>query len=280
MRPCGTRRPSPSRGQRVCLVATAAARPTRTSPGCRPPSGNSTKRPGRRGVACLDLLADGQAERLHKAGTHRLRPRPERSRTNVRRHLHHPFVRRPRQHRCKSQASGPVPVLGLIAGSARPTRTGGHRIALRGLDPDSVPVDFLHPVRGHPAGPRVDPAPSAACASWPWSASARTPRSGWRRPEIHLRSLAAAGAPRRRLDLPRRLPDQRGPARARDLEMIADARLHREGRGQRPCPRARRDLVRPAAAARGPRCPRSPDPRRSTPSESYQRHGPADDRGG
>ena len=110
--------------------------------------------------ACLGLLADGQAERLHQAGTtaynHNLNTAEANYGDICTTHSY--------QDRAdtvqKAKQAGLSPCSGLIAGMGE---TDDELIdvvfALRELDPDSVPVNFLIPFEGTPLGGQWDLTP-------------------------------------------------------------------------------------------------------------------------
>ena len=167
--------------ERVCLVASGRgpndADITRVSTAIKE---FKAKNPDVEVCACLGLLADGQAERLHEAGTtaynHNLNT-AEANYTDI--CSTHTFgdraetVRKPRPAAC--------PALGPDRRDGRDRRRADRRgVRAARPGPRLGPGQLPDPVRGHPARRRVEPHPSAACASWPWSgSSARTPRSGW-----------------------------------------------------------------------------------------------------
>src|SRR5580704_7841531 len=103
--------------------------------------------------ACLGLLADGQAERLREAGTtaynHNLNT-AETHYTDI--CSTHSYQDRADTVR-KAKAAGLSPCSGLIAGMGESDEQLADVVfALRDLDPDSVPVNFLIPFEGTPLG--------------------------------------------------------------------------------------------------------------------------------
>src|SRR6201982_1848358 len=101
--------------------------------------------------ACLGLLSDGQAERLHQAGTtaynHNLNTAEANYADICTTHSY--------QDRAdtvnKAKAAGLSPCSGLIAGMGESDADLVDVVfALRELDPDSVPVNFLIPFEGTP----------------------------------------------------------------------------------------------------------------------------------
>ena len=203
--------------KRVCLVASGRgptdADITRVSTAIKE---FKARNPGRRGLR-LPRPARRRPGRAPARGRHhRLQPQPEHGRNQLHRHLHHPLLRRPRRHGAKSQGRRPVPVLGPDRRDGR-ERRGADRRGVRAArtGPRLGAGQLPDPVRGHPAGRRVEPHP-AALPAHPGHGPVRLPgRRGpaGRRPRDPPAQPAAARAAHRQLDLPRRLPDQRGPAR-------------------------------------------------------------------
>jgi biotin synthase len=96
--------------------------------------------------ACLGLLADGQAERLHQAGTTAYNHNLNTAETNYQDICTtHSFADRAATVQ-KAKAAGLSPCSGLIAGMGETDEELVDVVfALRELDPDSVPVNFLIP---------------------------------------------------------------------------------------------------------------------------------------
>src|SRR4029077_12887362 len=189
----------------------------------------------------------------------------------------------------KAKAAGLSPCSGLIAGMGETDDELMDVVfALRELDPDSVPVNFLIPFEGTPLGgqwaltpqrclrilamvrftcpdaevrlaggrpgapdPEGRPAPPA---KGPVPRPGRRGPAG-RRPGDPPAQPAAARAAHRQLDLPRRLPDQRGPGRRPRPGDDRRRRLHRRGRGR----------AHPAGAPARPGPGASPRPRDHAP---------------
>ncbi len=223
--------------KRVCLVASGRgptdADITRV---CGAVTPFKEQHPDVEVCACLGLLSDGQAERLHRAGTtaynHNLNT-AESNYSDI--CTTHSYADRADTVR-RAKHAGLSPCSGLIAGLGETDEELVNVVfALRELDPDSVPVNFLIPFEGTPLGGE-------------WSLT----------PQRCLRILAlvrfvcpdaeepaAARPAHRQLDLPRRLPDQRRPARR-----------------PRPGDDRRRRLQRRRGAAADPaRAPARPGPR-------------------
>ena len=101
--------------------------------------------------ACLGLLSDGQAERLHQAGTTAYNHNLNTAETNYQDICTtHSYADRADTVR-KAKQAGLSPCSGLIAGMGETdTELVDVAFALRELDPDSVPVNFLIPFEGTP----------------------------------------------------------------------------------------------------------------------------------
>lgn len=205
--------------KRVCLVASG-----------RGPTDRDVERVGKtieaikeqnEGVevcACLGLLSDGQAERLRDSRRRRVQPQPQHVRGDVRGDHQDPHLRRPGGHRPEGARRRSLGLLGSDRGHGR-DRRGPRRRRVRaprarlGLGAGQLP----HPLRGHPARQGVEPHPAALPAD-PGDGAVRLPRrrgADRGRPRGAPAVDAAAGAEHRELDLPRRLPDERGPGPAR-----------------------------------------------------------------
>ena len=197
--------------------------------------------------ACLGLLSDGQAERLREAGTTAYNHNLNTAETNYGDICTtHSYADRARTVQRAKQA-GLSPCSGLIAGMGESDEElADVAFALRELDPDSVPVNFLIPFEGTPLGGQWNLTPQRCLrilAIGPVRLPGRRGPAG-RRPRDPPAQPAAARAAYRQLDLPRRLPDQRGPARWPRPEMIADAGFTVEGTEELTLPGHRRNLVR------------------------------------
>ena len=140
--------------KRVCLVASGRGPNdsdiTRVSTAIKE---FKAKHPDVEVCACLGLLADGQAERLHEAGTTAYNHNLNTAEANYADICStHTFGDRVETVR-KAKAAGLSPCSGLIAGMGE---TDEELIdvafALRDLDPELGPGQLPDPVRGHPAG--------------------------------------------------------------------------------------------------------------------------------
>ena len=203
--------------------------------------------------ACLGLLSDGQAERLHQAGTtaynHNLNTAEANYADICTTHSY--------QDRAdtvnKAKAAGLSPCSGLIAGMGE---TDDELVdvvfALRELDPDSVPVNFLIPFQGTPLGGQWALTPQRCLRILAMvrftCPDAEVRLAGGR--EIHLRSLQPLALHIVNSIFLGDYLTSEGQAGARDLEMIADAGFTVEGAAERTLPDHRRDLVR--VRRRGP----------------------------
>ncbi len=155
---------------------------------------------------------------------------------------HHAHVRRPRGHgAARRTRPGCPPAPGLIAGMGESDEDLVDVVfALRELDPDSVPVNFLIPFEGTPLAKEWNLTPQRCCASWRWcGSSARTWRCGSR---AAARCICATMQPlalhlANSIFLGDYLTSE-GQAGKADLEMIADAGFEVEGTDQVTLPGA------------------------------------------
>ncbi len=240
--------------KRVCLVASGRgpsnADITRVSTAI---ARFKDQHPGVEVCACLGLLSDGQAERLRKAGTtaynHNLNT-AESNYSDI--CTTHEYADRADTVN-KARQAGLSPCSGLIAGLGETDEELVDVVfALRELDPDSVPVNFLIPFEGTPLGGQWSLTPQRclrilamvrfACPD------AEVRLAGGR--EIHLRSLQPLALHIVNSIFLGDYLTSEGQAGARDLEMIADAGFTVEGADERTLPEHRRDLVR--VRRRGP----------------------------
>jgi biotin synthase len=203
--------------------------------------------------ACLGLLSDGQAERLREAGTtaynHNL--------NTAEAHYGdicttHDFGDRA-DTVTKAKAAGLSPCSGLIAGMGETDEDlVDVAFALRELDPDSVPVNFLIPFEGTPLGGEWDLTPQRCLRILAMirfvCPDAEVRLAGGR--EIHLRSLQPLALHIVNSIFLGDYLTSEGQAGNQDLEMIADAGFTVEGAGEQTMPAHRRDLVR--VRRRGP----------------------------
>ena len=167
--------------------------------------------------------------------------------------------------RCnKAKQAGLSPCSGLIAGMGE---TDDELVdvvfALRELDPDSVPVNFLIPFEGTPLGGQWALTPQRCLRILAMvrftCPDAEVRLAGGR--EIHLRSLQPLALHIVNSIFLGDYLTSEGQAGARDLEMIADAGFTVEGAAERTLPEHRRDLVRVRRRGPGTALPRMPDPR-------------------
>ena len=193
--------------------------------------------PGLEVCACLGLLADGQAERLAEAGVDAYNHNLNTSEAHYGDICAtHGFDDRVATVEAAKHA-GLSPCSGALFGMGE---TDDDIVdvgfALRALDVDSVPINFLIPIDGTPLAGRWELTPQRCLrilALYRFLFPTTEIRIAGGR-EVHLRTRAGPGARGGQLDLRRRLPHHRGPG------------------GQRRPPTARRLGVRPARPARRP----------------------------
>jgi biotin synthase len=188
--------------------------------------------------ACLGLLSDGQAERLAEAGTtaynHNLNTAAERYGDIC---TTHTFGDRAATVEA-AKAAGLSPCSGLIAGMGESDEDlVSVAFALRELEPDSVPVNFLMPFDGTPLAGRWELTPQRCLRILAMvrfvCPAAEVRLAGGR--EIHLRSLQPLALHIVNSIFLGDYLTSEGQAAARDLEMIADAGFTVEG-GVEPGP--------------------------------------------
>ncbi|MDJ1138088.1 biotin synthase BioB [Streptomyces iconiensis] len=193
--------------------------------------------------ACLGLLSDGQADRLREAGAdaynHNLNT-SEATYGDI--CTTHDFSDRVRtvQH---AKSAGLSPCSGLIAGMGEKDEDLVDVVfALRGLDPDSVPVNFLIPFEGTPLAKEWNLTPQRALRILAMvrfvCPDVEVRLAGGR--EVHLRTLQPLA-----LHLANSLflgdyLTSEGQAGQADLDMIADAGFEVEGTGTTTLPSHRR----------------------------------------
>jgi biotin synthase len=203
--------------------------------------------------ACLGLLSDGQAERLHAAGTTAYNHNLNTAETNYGDICTTHSYRDRADTVTKAKQGGLSPCSGLIAGMGETDdELVDVAFALRGLDPDSVPVNFLIPFEGTPLGGQWALTPQRCLRILAMvrfvCPDAEVRLAGGR--EIHLRSLQPLALHIvNSIFLGDYLTSEGQPGH-RDLEMIADAGFTVEGAGERTLPDHRPDLVR--VRRRGP----------------------------
>jgi biotin synthase len=234
--------------KRVCLVASGRGPTdgdiTRVSTAI---SAFKQQNPDVEVCACLGLLSDGQAERLQAAGTtaynHNL--------NTAEGHYGdicttHDFGDRA-ETVGKAKAAGLSPCSGLIAGMGETDEDlVDVAFALRELDPDSVPVNFLIPFEGTPLAGEWTLTPQRCLRILAMvrfvCPDAEVRLAGGR--EIHLRSLQPLALHVVNSIFLGDYLTSEGQAGNQDLEMIADAGFEVEGAGEQTLPAHRRDLVR------------------------------------
>ena len=195
---------------------------------------------------CLGLLKDGQAARLAEAGAdaynHNLNTAQEKYADIC---TTHTFADRVETLRDAS-AAGLSPCSGAIFGMGESDEdVVSVAFALRELDPDSVPVNFLIPFEGTPLGSRWDLTP-ARCLRilalfrfvFP---DVEVRLAGGR--EIHLRSMQPLALHLANAIFLGDYLTSEGAAGADDLAMIADAGFSVEGRSEATLPTARGEQV-------------------------------------
>ena len=237
--------------KRVCLVASGRgpndADITRVSTAI---AQFKARHPDVEVCACLGLLSDGQGERLHQAGAtaynHNLNT-AEANYADI--CTTHSYADRAATVQRAKQA-GLSPCSGLIAGMGE---TDDELVdvvfALRELDPDSVPVNFLIPFEGTPLAGEWNLTPQRCLRILAMvrfvCPDAEVRLAGGR--EIHLRSLQPLALHIANSIFLGDYLTSEGQPGGRDLEMIADAGLTVEGAAERTLPEHRpdhRDLVR------------------------------------
>ena len=203
--------------------------------------------------ACLGLLSQDQAERLHGAGAdaynHNLNTAEGHYGDICTTHDYADRVGTVRQ----AAAAGLSPCSGLIAGMGETDADlVDAAFALRELDPDSVPVNFLIPFEGTPLAGEWNLTPQRCLRILAMvrfvCPDAEVRLAGGR--EIHLRSLQPLALHIVNSMFLGDYLTSEGQAGRQDLEMIADAGFTVEGAAERTLPEHRRDLVR--ARRRGP----------------------------
>jgi biotin synthase len=203
--------------------------------------------------ACLGLLSQDQAGRLHGAGAdaynHNLNTAQAHYGDICTTHDYADRVDTVRQ----AAAAGLSPCSGLIAGMGETDADlVDAAFALRELDPDSVPVNFLIPFDGTPLAGEWNLTPQRCLRILAMvrfvCPDAEVRLAGGR--EIHLRSLQPLALHIVNSMFLGDYLTSEGQAGRQDLEMIADAGFTVEGAAEQTLPEHRRDLVR--VRRRGP----------------------------
>ncbi|HYZ53539.1 MAG TPA: biotin synthase BioB [Streptosporangiaceae bacterium] len=197
--------------------------------------------------ACLGLLRQDQAERLREAGAdaynHNLNTAEAHYGDICTTHDYGDRVGTVRQ----AAAAGLSACSGLIAGMGETdTDLVDAAFALRELDPDSVPVNFLIPFEGTPLSGQWNLTPQRCLRILAMvrfvCPDAEVRLAGGR--EIHLRSLQPLALHIANSIFLGDYLTSEGQAGSKDLEMIADAGFVVEGSGEQTLPEHRRDLVK------------------------------------
>ncbi|MEV5987581.1 biotin synthase BioB [Streptomyces sp. NPDC052051] len=182
--------------------------------------------------ACLGLLSDGQAERLRAAGAdaynHNLNT-SEATYGDI--STTHTYADRVDTVR-KAHAAGLSPCSGLIAGMGESDEDLVDVVfALRALDPDSVPVNFLIPFEGTPLGKEWNLTPQRCLRILAMvrfvCPDVEVRVAGGR--EVHLRTLQPLALHLANSIFLGDYLTSEGQAGHADLEMIADAGFEVEG---------------------------------------------------
>jgi biotin synthase len=196
--------------------------------------------------ACLGLLAEGQAERLRAAGAdaynHNLNTSEATYGDICTTHGFDDRVSTVRQ----AQGAGLSACSGLIAGMGESDADLVDVVfALRELDPDSVPVNFLIPFEGTPLSQEWNLTPQRALRVLAMvrfvCPDAEVRLSGGR--ELHLRSMQPLALHLVNSIFLGDYLTSEGQAGQADLEMIADAGFEVEGMETTTLPEHRPDLV-------------------------------------
>ncbi|WP_284117006.1 biotin synthase BioB, partial [Streptomyces fragilis] len=192
--------------------------------------------------ACLGLLSDGQAERLREAGAdaynHNLNTSESTYGEITTTHTYADRVDTVQ----KAHAAGLSACSGLIAGMGESDEDLVDVVfALRALDPDSVPVNFLIPFEGTPLAEEWNLTPQRALRILAMvrfvCPDVEVRLAGGR--EVHLRTLQPLALHLANSIFLGDYLTSEGQAGRADLEMIADAGFEVEGAGTSTLPRHR-----------------------------------------
>ncbi|MEV1046361.1 biotin synthase BioB [Streptomyces sp. NPDC049916] len=233
--------------KRVCLVASGRGptdrdvdRVTRTIEAIK------EENEGVEVCACLGLLSDGQAGRLRSAGAdaynHNLNTSEETYGAITTTHTYADRVETVQQ----AQAAGLSACSGLIAGMGESDKDLVDVVfALRDLDPDSVPVNFLIPFEGTPLAKEWNLTPQRCLRILAMvrfvCPDVEVRLAGGR--EVHLRSMQPLALHLVNSIFLGDYLTSEGQAGQADLDMIADAGFEVEGAGTTTLPRHRVDAV-------------------------------------
>jgi biotin synthase len=240
--------------KRVCLVASGRGPTDRDIARVSDTiAAFKSKNPDVEVCACLGLLSDGQAERLREAGTTAYNHNLNTAQTNYQDICTTHSYQDRADTVAKAKQGGLSPCSGLIAGMGETdAELVDVAFALRELDPDSVPVNFLIPFEGTPLGGQWTLTPQRCLRILAMvrfvCPDAEVRLAGGR--EIHLRSLQPLALHIVNSIFLGDYLTSEGQPGGRDLEMIADAGFTVEGADERSLPAHRRDLVR--VRRRGP----------------------------
>lgn len=205
--------------------------------------------------ACLGLLSDGQAERLKDAGAdaynHNLNTSEATYGQITKTHTYADRVDTVQ----KAHAAGLSACSGLIAGMGESDEDLVDVVySLRGLDPDSVPVNFLIPFEGTPLAKEWNLTPQRALRILAMvrfvCPDVEVRLAGGR--EVHLRSMQPLALHLVNSIFLGDYLTSEGQAGQADLDMIADAGFEVEGAGTTTLPAHRSDLAADAEAAVAP----------------------------
>ncbi|WP_371483414.1 biotin synthase BioB [Kitasatospora sp. NBC_00315] len=205
--------------------------------------------------ACLGLLSDNQAERLKAAGAdaynHNLNTSESTYGEITSTHTYADRVDTVN----KAHGAGLSACSGLIAGMGESDADLVDVVfALRELDSDSVPVNFLIPFEGTPLAKEWNLTPQRCLRILAMvrfvCPDVEVRIAGGR--EVHLRSMQPLGLHIANSIFLGDYLTSEGQAGQADLDMIADAGFEIEGAGQVTLPRHRADAAAAAAAAAGP----------------------------
>jgi biotin synthase len=234
--------------KRVCLVASGRGPTDRDIDRvCGAIEGFKAEHPDIEVCACLGILAEGQAERLAGAGTtaynHNLNTSGGHYADICTTHEYSDRVATV----TKAHGAGLSACSGLIAGMGETDEDlVDVAFALRALDPDSVPVNFLIPFEGTPLAGQWALTPQRCLRILAMvrfvCPDAEVRIAGGR--EIHLRTLQPLALHIANSMFLGDYLTSEGQAGQADLEMIADAGFTVEGAGEQTLPAHRADLVR------------------------------------
>ncbi|MGP3948008.1 biotin synthase BioB [Streptomyces sp. 7N604] len=241
--------------KRVCLVASGRGPTDRDVD--RVSQTIEAIKEGNEGIevcACLGLLSDGQAERLRAAGAdaynHNLNTSEATYGDITTTHTYADRVETVQQ----AQAAGLSACSGLIAGMGESDEDLVDVVfALRELDPDSVPVNFLIPFEGTPLAEEWNLTPQRALRILAMvrfvCPDVEVRLAGGR--EVHLRSLQPLALHLANSIFLGDYLTSEGQAGRADLEMIADAGFEVEGTDTTTLPAHRAEADAPSGCGSG-----------------------------